>query len=101
MATQTFDRNPSGFYFGMQKTCKRSTGAALAIAPEIERHLAAHEFLALPDGELKVTCLEGEFWLTRDGDIEDYILGPGRSFTVRRGDRATMQALKPGRIRLT
>ena len=39
-------------------------------------------------------------WLTRNGDIEDYLLSPGQSFAVRRGDRAVVQALQPSRMRL-
>ncbi len=67
----------------------------------VERHLARSQLLALPDANAKLVCLEGELWLTRDGDIEDYILGPGQSFTVRHGDRAAVQALKPSRLRLS
>jgi hypothetical protein len=40
-------------------------------------------------------------WLTREGDIEDYILGPGQSFTARRHDKVTVQALRPSRLRLS
>jgi hypothetical protein len=68
--------------------------------PGIERVMAKKQLLALPDANAKLVCLEGELWLTRDGDSEDYILGPGRCFTVRRGDRAAVQALKPSRVRL-
>lgn len=65
-----------------------------------ERVLAKRDLLALPDANAKLVCLEGELWLTRDGDIEDHILGPGRSFAVRRGDRAAVQALKASRVLL-
>ena len=68
--------------------------------PAIERALAKNQLLALPAEDLTLTCLSGELWLTRDGDIEDYILGAGRSFTVRRGDQAAVQALQPSRVRL-
>lgn len=69
-------------------------------APAIERTLAKSQLLGLPDENLTLVCLAGELWLTRDGDREDYILGPGRSFAVRRGDGATVQALRPSRVRL-
>ena len=65
-----------------------------------ERALAKNQLLALPAEDLTLTCLSGELWLTRDGDIEDYILGAGRSFIVRRGDQAAVQALQPSRVRL-
>ena len=68
--------------------------------PSIERTLAKNQLLRLPDENLTLVCLEGELWLTRDGDREDYILGPGRSFAVRRGDEAAVQALRPSRVSL-
>lgn len=68
--------------------------------PGIEQALGKNRLLALSDANATLVCLEGELWLTRDGDSEDYILGPGRSFTVRRGDRAVVQALKSSRVRL-
>ena len=68
--------------------------------PAIERTLAKNQMLALPDKNLTLVCLDGELWLTRDGDREDHILGPGRSFAVRRGDGAAVQALRPSRVRL-
>ncbi len=68
--------------------------------PSAERTLAKNQLLALPDGNLTLVCVDGELWLTRDGDREDYILGPGRSFAVRHGDEAIVQALRPSRVRL-
>lgn len=64
------------------------------------RQLAKGDMLVLPAIDATLVCLEGELWLTRDGDIEDYILGPGQSFDARRGDKLTVQALRPSRIRL-
>ncbi|MCX7166357.1 MAG: DUF2917 domain-containing protein [Rhodocyclales bacterium] len=68
--------------------------------PCIERALAKNKLLALPDANTKLICLAGELWLTRDGDIEDYIIGPGQSFVARREDKVTVQALRPSRVRL-
>ena len=69
--------------------------------PGVERALAKRQLLALPDANATLVCLEGELWLTREADSEDHILGPGRSFAIRRGDRAAVQALKPSRLRLS
>ena len=80
--------NVSGFLEGMH-------------LPGVERALAKQQLLVLPAADTKLVCLEGEVWLTRDGDIEDYILGPGKSFLARRGDRAVVHALQPSRVRLT
>lgn len=65
-----------------------------------EMALDRRQLLALPRRELTVRCLEGQLWVTREGDIEDYILGPGQQLAVRRGDRAAVQALRPSRVRL-
>jgi hypothetical protein len=66
-----------------------------------EQFLAKRQLLTLPDAGATLACLEGELWLTREGDSEDHILGPGGSFRVRRGDRAAVQALQPSRLRLS
>ncbi len=64
------------------------------------RQLAKDEMLALPAIDATLVCLEGELWLTRDGDPEDYILGAGNSLHLRRGDQAMVQALRSSRLRL-
>lgn len=64
------------------------------------RELARGQLLALPAIKATLLCLEGELWLTRDGDIEDYILGAGASRQVQPGDKAVVLALKPSRLRL-
>jgi hypothetical protein len=67
----------------------------------VEQVLAKNQLLALPDAKATLVCLEGELWVTREGDSEDCILGPGRSFSARRGDRVVVQALQASRIRLS
>ncbi len=87
MAAATPAGNATGFHSGM-------------LIPALERTLAKDQMFALPAADMRLVCLEGELWLTRDGDIEDYILGPGQGFDARRGDKVTVQALRPSRIRL-
>ena len=94
MTTQAFQRNVTGFHTGMYQ---RDSGVAIA---DRDHSLAAREMLALPNQNLTVVCLAGELWLTRDGDIEDYILGPGQCMTIRQGDQAAVQALLPSRLRV-
>lgn len=94
MATQALEHNVIGFHSGIHR---RYSGLA---ATECDHSLAARQMLALPDQNLTLVCLAGELWLTRDGDIEDYILGPGQCLTVRRGDQAAVQALRPSRVRV-
>lgn len=90
MTTQALAGNSTEFHSGMHNPGRDYTDTVLA----------ARRMLALPDENLRLICLSGELWLTRDGDSEDYILGPGQSFSVRPGDQAAVQALQASRIRL-
>jgi hypothetical protein len=60
----------------------------------------AGRLLALPARNATLVCVEGEVWLTRDGDREDYILGAGSSLHLGQRDQAMVQALKASRLRL-
>ena len=40
-------------------------------------------------GEFSVRS--GEVWLTRRGDLEDHVLGPGQHMSLRRGDSITIE----------
>lgn len=65
-----------------------------------EHRLKRNQMFSLPAQDLTLLCLSGELWLTRDGDIEDYILGPGQSMSVGHADQAAVQALRPSQLRL-
>ena len=60
--------------------------------------LATRALLALPDVAFTLVCLEGQLWLTRDGDLEDYVIAAGQRFDVVPGDKAVIHALQPSRI---
>lgn len=77
-----------------------STGMRMLPRLPIERTLARHEMMDLPAEDFTLLCQDGELWLTRYGDFEDYFLGRGESCSVRRGDGVAVQALKPSRVRL-
>lgn len=64
------------------------------------RELARGHLLALPAIDATLLCLQGELWLTRDGDIQDYILGAGSSLHLRPADQAVVMALQPSQLRL-
>lgn len=108
MATEIIERNIIGFRSGMHKSCTGYAETAFAMrlqptppqAAPRDHRLAARQLLALPNEYLSLICLSGELWLTRDGDIEDYILGPGQSLAIRPGDQAAVQALRPSELRL-
>lgn len=65
---------------------------------ETERTLAGGELQHLPQRDLTIRCISGQIWLTRQGDSEDHILGPGQALTVGRDDQALIQALRESRI---
>lgn len=67
----------------------------------VEENLEKGRLRLLPARKIKLLCLAGELWITRDGDAEDYILGPGQQMTVGRHDQAAVQALQPSRFRLS
>ncbi len=70
-------------------------------APGLEQSLAKGQLSLLPARNLDLLCLAGELWLTRDGDAEDYILGPGQRLAIGREDQAAVQALQASRFRLS
>lgn len=84
-------------YSNMASSCCHER--APAQAPQ-DVALAAKSFLALADAAATLICLEGELWLTRDGDIEDYLLVAGQRFAVRPGDKVAVLALRNSSIRL-
>lgn len=88
MTTKSFEGNVKGFRSGMHGRAPAPGGHTLA----------GRAMLTLPNEEISVVCLAGELWLTREGDIEDHILRPGQCFTVRRGERGAVQALKPSQL---
>lgn len=75
-------------------------GMHAANAGALEQVLAKDQMLVLDNRRLTLQCLEGQLWLTRDGDAEDYILGPGQNFEIHPRDHAVVQAQRPSRIRL-
>jgi hypothetical protein len=57
------------------------------------RHGATRE-IAPPPGRVTVHCRNGEAWITHDGDPKDVMLKPNESYSVERGDRMTLHALR-------
>jgi len=50
---------------------------------------------------LEVELVSGSLWITQDGDIEDYVLGPGQRFRVQRQGATVLHALKESSIKVT
>lgn len=68
--------------------------------PRVTRWFAAHvrhgatREIAAPPGRVTVHCRGGEAWITHDGDPKDVMLQPNESYTVERGARMTLHALR-------
>lgn len=45
------------------------------------------------NGRARLRVTRGLVWLTVDGQLDDHLLSAGQRFTLRRGDRAMLQAL--------
>ena len=45
-----------------------------------------------------ITCDRGLIWFTQQGDIKDYILGPGESLTISTTGPAAVRALKAAKV---
>jgi len=43
-----------------------------------------------------LTALGGRLWVTRDGDLNDYVLDAGQRVAVARGDQVMVGAWEPG-----
>jgi len=50
----------------------------------------------LANAEGWVTVRGGRVWLTRDGDLNDYVLGPGERMPLWQGDRVTAEGWQSG-----
>ncbi len=46
-------------------------------------------------------CLQGELWITQEGDGRDYLLAAGQMFIVTRPGLVVVQALQPARVQIT
>jgi hypothetical protein len=43
---------------------------------------------------------EGTVWITEEGELRDFVIGPGHTFLVTRQGRTVVQAMVPSRIAL-
>jgi len=44
---------------------------------------------------MKLSCLDGELWITQVGDAMDHLVSAGREFIVTNAGRVVIQALTP------
>jgi hypothetical protein len=47
---------------------------------------------------LRLTCCEGQLWLTREGDVTDTVVSAGESVRVEGPGLMVVQALRPARF---
>ena len=48
-----------------------------------------------------INCLDGEIWITQQGDGFDWILSAGEKFHTRLPSKVVVEALKDSRIKVT
>ena len=59
------------------------------------------EVLTLDDAAgTRIHARLGQVWITEEGSPKDYVLGPGEAFTVARGGRTVVQAMKSAWVSL-
>lgn len=46
-------------------------------------------------------CLQGELWVTQEGDWRDYLLAAGQMFIITRPGLVVVQAFQPSRVQIT
>lgn len=76
-------------------------GMRMVHPADVEKSLDKRRLLVLPARKQHVHCLSGELWITRDGDIKDYILEPGQQMAVSADAQAVVYALQSSRFRLS
>ena len=65
-------------------------------ALDLHLHLQPQAMFNLPDAAgARIVCRSGCLWITLDGDLRDFVLEPGESFTTTEHRRALIYALKP------
>ena len=62
----------------------------------LDLHLQPQAMFNLPDAAgAHIVCRSGCLWITLDGDLRDFVLEAGESFTTTEHRRALIYALKP------
>jgi hypothetical protein len=63
--------------------------------------LEAGQLLSLDDAlGTRIHAREGSLWITEEGEAQDFIVGAGESFVVRRAGRTLIQAMAASRVAL-
>ncbi len=68
--------------------------------PDTEVGLAAGQGWGLKGkpGRHTLLCLEGQVWVTQEGDIHDYLLDAGDAFVVTQAGLVLVRAMTPARL---
>jgi len=63
--------------------------------------LESGQVVTLDDAQgTRIVTRIGAVWVTEEGEMRDYVVGPGDQLVVARGGRTLVQALKPSWITL-
>ena len=62
---------------------------------KLELLLKRHQLLTLSEAQprMAIECKEGVVWVTRSGDLQDYVLRPGRHYTSGSKGRVVIEAM--------
>lgn len=77
----------------LRRAAPRSKGQCLRVAMSLPA--GAFEVIEQLDRQLEVRCVQGELWVTRDGDPKDMVLREQESCTVRPPGRLLFHAVTP------
>lgn len=77
----------------LQQVRSRSPWTATVALPE-KRTMSRHAIMKLENRPLQLRMVRGWIWITRDGCLEDKVLGAGEVFEQRPGAPVLVQALE-------
>jgi hypothetical protein len=67
----------------------------------VEAALEVDELFSLKGDQRggRLAALQGNLWITQQGDSEDFVLRPGERFTITRPGKVVVQAMREARVR--
>ena len=57
-----------------------------------------HPSLYAPN--MEIVCETGVLWITRSGDLDDYVLMPGERLQINQGGKVIIEAMRESRLRI-
>jgi hypothetical protein len=86
----------------IQNTLGEVTGSLVSPSREVEIQLTAQDIFKLsgdPRG-VQISAIEGQLWVTQQGDPSDYLLHPGEKVKISRQGTVLVQSIPNRRARM-